>query len=202
MARLATNIRGGFDGHIYVGLAGATAPVNPSVAWDVDEFDEMGWISDDGVSGARGRDTNEVFAMGATNAPVWSRITSQESTLEVTLMETTAKVAALFYGQSTGAMTSTAAAGGVPQFLTMIEQAITSPTEYALGIDLTDGTFLYRRYYPRVTVTETGDLNWNSNDPLLYPITFKAMIGSDGTIGKHMWSGLALPSPAFPLVPA
>ena len=203
VSRNTGNIRGGFDGHIYVGGKGAAAPADPVVPWDVDDFVEMGWLTDDGIVNARSRDINEVMAMGVTTAPVWSRVTSQESTLAVTFMETRAEVLAVFFGQRTTDMTSTAAVTGgspVPQFTTLIEQATTQPAEYALGIDLVDGDYLYRRFYPRVQVTETGDLSFVTTDPLGYPVTFKAMIGADGTVAKHMWANLALPAAAFPPV--
>jgi hypothetical protein len=200
VSRNTGNIRGGFDGHLYVGGKGATAPVNPTVAWDTDDYVEMGWLTDDGIVNARSRDINEVMAMGVTNAPVWSRVTSQESTLAVTFMETRAEVLSVFFGQATSDMTSTTAAGGVPQFTTLIEQATTEVAEYALGIDLIDGDYLYRRFYPRVQVTETGDLSFVTTDPLGYPVTFKALIGADGTVAKHMWANLALPAAAFPPV--
>src|SRR5689334_18805960 len=120
------------------------------------------------------------MAMGVTNAPVWSRITSQESTTACEFMETKAEVLALMNGISTADMVSTPAVTGgspVPQFTTMIEQANSQPAEYSLGIDLTDGTFLYRRFYSRVMVSETGDETFVTTDPLSRPVTFKHLIG-------------------------
>ena len=205
MSRNSDNIRGAFDGRIWVGRKGATAPVNPVAAWDPLQYTDFGWITDDGITGSRGREIQKVMAMGVTNAPVWSRISSQESTTTATFMETKAEIIALFNGISTADMISTPAVTGaspVPQFTTMIEQATSQVAEYSLGIDLTDGIFLYRRFYPRVNVSETGDEVFVTTDPLGRQVTFEHMIGSDGTIGKHMWANLALPAAPFPLIPA
>jgi hypothetical protein len=205
MSGNSDNIRGAFSGTVVIGRKGATSPVNPVAAWDPLAFTPMGWITDDGITAARSREIQKVMAMGVTNAPVWSRITSQESTTQCTLMETKAEIIALFNNISTADMVSTPAVTGgspVPQFITMIEQAVSQPAEYSLGIDLTDGVYLYRRFYPRVNVSETGDEVYVTTDPLGRSITFEHLIGSDGTIGKHMWANMALPAAAFPLQPA
>jgi hypothetical protein len=201
MARNAENIRGGFDGRIWVGAKGATMPVNPYAAIDTEMFTELGWLTDDGVVAARGRDVAEEYAMGATNAPVWTRVTSQESTVAVTFKETKAEVLSVFYGQSTADMATTAATGGNPQFATLIEQSTNVPEEYALVIDLSDGDFKYRRCYSRVMVTETGDQTFVTTASTGYPVTFRALIGADGTVAKHMWTELALPATVFPSLP-
>ncbi len=117
MAKNSDNVRVGYAGSVYVGLVGATAPVNPTAAWDPADWTELGHISEDGITEQSSRDTAEFKAWGFPNSPVRIQTTSQEFSFQVTFLETSHHILSLFHGIDLDDFTSTASAGGVPQFL-------------------------------------------------------------------------------------
>lgn len=202
MANTPSNIRGGFVPDVYFGAPGATRPANTTIAPDPDDFVHFGLISAEGIVLGKSIDLQEVSAMGITNYPVYTRITKQESTIALTFMETRSEVLAVFNRVTTADMTTTAAVTGTgahPQFVTLLDQPSNQPQRYSMLIDLTDGTYKNRRFYPNVQVASTGDLTFTTTgDPVGYQMTFKAVLGDDDAVPVEMWDNLILN--AFPPV--
>ncbi|GAB6898590.1 phage tail tube protein [Kineosporia succinea] len=192
MAKNSDNVRVGYAGSVYVGLVGATAPVNPTAAWDPADWTELGHISEDGITEQSSRDTAEFKAWGFPNSPVRIQTTSQEFSFQVTFLETSHHILSLFHGIDLDDFTSTASAGGVPQFLKANKGSETGPQERALGIDVIDGTHLQRIIVPKAQITETGDLSYKTDEMVQYQVTFKGLVGSDGVSWTKMWTNLSL----------
>ncbi len=191
-------IRGGFVPNIYFGPPNPTFPVNGHVEPDDETFVNVGLNTDDGITFGKSLDVQRVKAMGITNYPVYTRITSQESTISFTLMQTSSEVIAAFNRITTAAMATTAAASGVPQFLTITDVPASQPAQYSLIIDLEDGIYKNRKCYPTVEVADTGDQVYTTTgDPLGYQFTFDVVLGEDGTLPFQYWENVV--KDPFPL---
>lgn len=188
------NVRVGYAGRFVFGAPGVTFPVNPQVAWDADDFIDGGYISEDGVTTGASREAQDFYAWGFPNAPVRSQTTREEHTVRFTLIETTASSLSLYYGVPIADMTSTAAAGGVPQFISFTTGLGSDPDIRAIGLDVIEGDKLIRRCYPRAQVVDRGDQVFKSDSLVGWDITFKALLSSDGTSCLHYVSDVTLPS--------
>lgn len=191
MADNPTNVRMGYAGAVYIGEVGATAPVDPETAWDADDWTRLGLISEDGITEQSSQETAEVRAWGYRAAPVRTQVTSEEFSFQLTFLETNVQILSIFFGIPLDDFTSTAASGGHAQFLKVIKGMDDKPQYRALGIDVIDGDYLTRIVVPRAQLTERGDLSYKTDEPVGYQMTFRGLIGSDGTSWTRMWTNVA-----------
>ncbi len=191
MAKNSDNVRVGYAGSVYVGLLGATAPVDPETAWDGDDWIELGHISEDGISEQASQDVAEFKAWGYPNSPVRIQTTSEEFSFSITFMESNIQVLSLFHNIELDDFVNTAAGGGHRQFLKVVKGLATQPQVRALGIDVVDGDHLTRIIVPKAQVTDRGDLSYKTDENVGYQMTFKGLVGADGTSWTRMWTEVA-----------
>lgn len=194
MAADPTKVQVGYKGQVVVGAPGVTFPTNPHTAWDAEDFFDLGLVSDDGVTIGASQDVQEFFAWGRPIAPVRTQVTSEEFTVQLSLIETNPYALSLYFGVPLSGFTSTAASSPVPQFLAFTKGLASSPDIRAVGLDVIDGNKLFRYQFPRAQVTDRGDLTFKSDELISYQITFRALLSSDDVAMKVMVSDLALPA--------
>ncbi len=191
MAKNSDNVRVGYAGSVYIGLPGATAPVDPETAWDADDWTELGHITEDGITEQSSQDVAEFKAWGYPNSPVRIQTTSEEFSFQITFMETNVQILSIFHGIELDDFASTAASGGHAQFLKAMKGMAQVPQVRALGIDVVDGTHLTRIIVPKAQLTDRGDLSYKTDETVNYQMTFKGLVGSDGYSWTRMWTNVA-----------
>lgn len=162
MAKDLANIRiyGDSDGAVYVAPKGTTMPTAlgaPGVA-----FEEIGWISEDGVSINTEQDSNAYNAWQGGKV-VRRRITSSEDQFTFQALEENAAVVGLYLpgadiSTSTG-VTTIVPADGVPV------------DERAFVLDFFDGDVHKRYNVIRGEVTERGEVPHRNTDMTIYEFT-------------------------------
>lgn len=162
MALTSSNVRVAVTGAVYVGPTTADAPTTPTSALDVD-FVDLGYISEDGVTEERERDTEDI--KGHNGVIVRTVVTEASATFTMTLIETKKEVIELFYGS---AVTSTVGYGHIS-----VDPAETGGRK-SFVIDTVDGSENIRTYIPEGEVVEVGEVARKVDEPLAYEITIKA----------------------------
>lgn len=162
MATSSANVRVAVTGELLIGSVGATAPTTTASATTT--FTGLGYISDDGITESRSRDTNDITAF-QNGDTVRTVVTSASLTYALTLIETKKETLELYYGvtATTGASEGSfvvvpAATGGRKAFI----------------LDVIDGSELRRTYIPQGEVTEIGDLVYQNGEPIGYEVTISA----------------------------
>jgi hypothetical protein len=191
VAKNSDNVRVGYAGSVYIGDVGATAPVDPETAWDSDDWLELGHISEDGITEQSSQDVAEFKAWGFPNSPVRIQTTSEEFSFQITFLETNINILSIFHGIDVDDFASTAAASGKQQFLKFVKGMAQTPQIRSLGIDVIDGTHLTRIIVPRAQLTDRGDLSYKTDEMQQYQMTFKGLVGSDGTSWTRMLTNVA-----------
>lgn len=179
----STKLRVGYSGAIYVGPVGSTMPADPFVAVDPGLIN-MGYVSDAGVTQTFGQNTADFMAWGNTNAPVLSRVTSEDTTFKFVLLQTTKEVMSFYYGLQTTDWTDTAAVTGVgakPAYSKFTRLAASTPDVRAMVLDVVDGANTRRICIPRMQITAHGDLVYKSDTLVEYDITVRALLASDNS---------------------
>jgi len=179
------------------GLTGGTTPTvtvtAPTSGSSVDlvtlpaGYEDLGWISADGVTYGRTTEVSDVRSFGSVE-PTRSDVTSDTITMAVEALETKLLTLGLYSGADTSELQATAGTG---------EFSISKPNvpgfRYyrVLGLYVDrddDGRELYiARYMPRARITEWGEQQFNDgDDPITYPMTFTGY--EDSVSGySHRW---------------
>jgi hypothetical protein len=162
MALDSTKVRAAVSGAVSVGLTTATPPTG--TGGTLTGFNDLGYVSDAGVTEARSRDTNDIRAWQG-GALVRTLITSGSLTYNFVLLETKLETVKLFYGAT---ITSTVTDGNF----------VIIPTQtggrQSFVIDVIDGAELIRTYVPQGEVTEVGDHVYVNSDAVGYEVTLTA----------------------------
>jgi hypothetical protein len=157
----------------------AAAPTNSTTALDA-AFDDVGYISEDGVVETRDRSTNNIIAW--QNADVVRTVTTESSiTVQFTMIETNRNSLELFYG--------TAVTGVAPLGAINITPS-DSGGRKSIVVDYVDGTKFVRLYLPEAEVTEVGELTLASGDPVGYEVTITGYPVAAGYSAQKFWSEL------------
>lgn len=167
MALNAANVRVAVTGAVYVGTALATAPADATTALSAN-WTDLGFVSEDGVSEERERDTETIKAW--QNATVVREVVTEASLrYTFTCIETKKEVVETFYGATASAdgkiVINPGAQGGAKP----------------LVIDVIDGAQTIRIYAPAAELTEVGEQVYASGEPVGYEMTFTCY--HDGTLG-------------------
>lgn len=160
-------------------VAGAiyNAPVGTEIPKDAktqlsEEFRELGFISEDGVTNSRSTDGDTVNAWGGT--PVLQTQTSTEDSFSFTLIEATnIETLKTVYGEKN--VTGTLDTGIV------IKVNSDEPEEFIWVVDMIfKGGVLKRIVIPKGKVSEVGDITYNDSDPVGYETTLKCAADATG----------------------
>lgn len=178
-------------------LTGGTSPAvgvsttTPGVGVDLDVlpdgWQDLGWITSDGVTYGRTTEVSDVTSFGSVQ-PTRSDVTQDTITMSVVAQETSLLTLGLYTGADTGALTATAGTG---------EFSISKPDIPGFRYYRILGMFIDRdddgreivmaRYMPRARITEWGEQQLNDgDDPITYSMTFTGY--EDSTVGySHRW---------------
>lgn len=185
-------IRKARDGSCFIAPTSATALTaltsgsTPDLVTLPTDYEDLGWISQDGAAYARTTEVSEVNSFGSVEA-TRSDTTRDTITLSVTCQETRLTTLGLYTGAATSSITSAATTG---------EVQIAKPSRPGfrhyrlLGLfvdDGDDGEIWIARFMPRARVTEVGEQTFtDGDDPISYPVTFQGF--EDSTLGySHKW---------------
>lgn len=135
-------------------------------------WDDLGLLSNDGVSLASDVTTSDVQSWGSVT-PTRTDIISDTTTLTVTAQETKALTIGILSGVDVAALTPNVDTG---------EVAFAKPTRpagsyyrlFSLAVDLADGGEIYiGRFLPRAKKSNQGEQAFGGgDDPISYPFTF------------------------------
>jgi hypothetical protein len=168
MALVAQNVRVAVTGGIYRAALNTTLPTSATTTAP-GGFTDLGYISDEGVTQAVGRDVSDISAW--QNGDVVRVVqTSHTVTYSLTFIETNGSVLETAYGNYEDL-------GGGEGKVELTGDIMPS---YAWLIDVIDGTTKIRLALPNGQVTETGDTTFVNGDLISYPVTITAFPDSDG----------------------
>lgn len=158
MALDSSNVRVAITGAIYVAPTSTTAPTDASTALDAG-FIDLGYVSEDGVTKATDRSTNDIIAW-QNAAKVRTVVTDSGVSFQFVLIETTVAGVGLYTGATVDPTTGKVsvdpgATGGRKSFV----------------FDVIDGTKVRRIYVAEGEVSEIGDQVFTSGDAIGYDIT-------------------------------
>ena len=158
----------------------ATAPIDATTPLEDlgPEWRNVGYISEDGVTEARERSSENIIAW--QNADVVRTVVTEASiTVQFTMIESNPNSVELFYGapvQADGSVEIVPAeSGGRRSFI----------------IDYIDGSKRVRMYLPSAEVTEVGETTLASGSAVGYDVTITGYPGPDGFSAKKWYSALA-----------
>lgn len=161
MALNSANVRVAVTGTVSVGPVGTTAPTGGNDALNA-AFDDLGYVSEDGVTETRDRTSNSLRAW-QNGDRVREVVTEANLSYEFTMVETKQETVELYYGGTVNTTT-----GGIP-----IVPAKTGGRK-AFVIDVVDGDEYIRTYIPEGEVTEVGEQVYQSGEAIGYQVTISA----------------------------
>jgi hypothetical protein len=186
MASNADFLRAGATGVAWTGAIGATFPVDFAAPAAAPTWNDVGYISEEGLSQAIAEDRKTWTPWGRT-APVRTQLTSSVKTFKVTCWETNQTVLGLYYKQ--------AAADLAPDVTTDVidftDANALNQDRRAFLFEVTDGANnLIRHAVPIGEVTGRGDIVNRTDELITYELTITAYPGSDG-VSVHSYFKLA-----------
>jgi hypothetical protein len=176
MALNAENVQVGTTGAIYVGPTSATAPSGATTT--LTGFDDLGYVSSDGVTETRDRSTNQIRAWQNSDL-VREVVTEATASFSATLLETNMKTLEAYYGVTVDSVDGSievnpSATGGRKSFV----------------IDLIDGADAIRTYIPAGEILSVGEQVYQNGEPVGYEITITAYASEAGFSFKKFYSAL------------
>jgi hypothetical protein len=143
------------------------------------DWDDLGWLTDDGAAFSRSVSTSDVTSWGSVS-PTRSDVTADTTTLAVTAQETKLLTIGLATGVDMGGITPNATTG---------EVSIAKPTRpsgrfyraLSVAVDLGDAGEIYiGRFLPRAKVTGFSDQAMGGGDaPITWGVTLTGYEDSD-----------------------
>lgn len=161
-------------GGIYRAPLGTTLPTDATTDLG-SAFEEMGYVSDDGVTNSLSPDVNILKAWGGD--VVYATDNGKTDTFAMTLIETL-KAAVLKAVHGTDNVTGTDAATGLATTVN------NDPAEEAIWvIDMIQrGGILKRIVIPDGIITDIGDINYTDDDPSGFPITITCLADANSAL--------------------
>jgi hypothetical protein len=150
----------------------AGPPVTIDLAPLPTEWDDLGWLSNDGAAFSRDVSTSDVTSWGSVS-PTRSDVTADTSTLTVVAQETKLLTIGLATGADLAAVTPAANTGEVS-----IENPARPSSKFyrvlSLAVDLGDAGEIYiGRFMPRAKVTSYAEQSFGGgDDPISWGVTF------------------------------
>lgn len=172
-------------GAVYIAPAGTEIPTDASAPLSED-FECIGYISEDGVTISEERDSEDMKAWGGDT--VKSSQTSYKETFAFTPIEINPAVARMQYGDENvtvedGKMLVKHNSGAIPEKVMVIETVPNSKT-----VD--------RIVVPKAQLTEKGDLSLTDSDPMGRESTFTALPDDSGNTAYEYMAITGLTAPA------
>lgn len=168
MALISQNVRVAVTGGVYRADLGTTLPTSALSALGGD-FEDMGYISEEGVTQSIARDVTNIAAW--QNGDVVRTVqTSHIVTYTFTLIESKDEVFRTIYGN----FTDLGGGEGVSEITGDILDS------HAWVLNVIDGTNRIRLCIPDGQVTETGDITWTNGELIGYPVTVTTFPDGDG----------------------
>ena len=187
MALNSANGRVAVTGAVSVASTSAEAPDDADTP--LADFDDLGYVHEDGVTETRDRSTEKLKAW--QNADVVREVVTEASmTYQFKLIETKRETLELYYGatvEDDGSLTIVpSSTGGRQSFV----------------LDVVDGDDFIRAYIPSGEVTEVGEQVYASGEAIGYEVTIAGypstkILTPDGNPGsvKKWYSSLVVPAP-------
>ncbi|MFD9949685.1 hypothetical protein ACFWYW_55635 [Nonomuraea sp. NPDC059023] len=174
MALDAAKVRVAVTGAVYAGPTSATAPTSATSSVPA-AYNDMGYISEDGVTEAYDEDTQDIQAWQG-GAIVRTLISSSKATLQFTMIESKASTLELFHKGST--MESL----GVNGY--KIDVKTPNVVRKKFILDVLDGDKHIRIYVPDGEVTERGEITYVNDDTISYNVTVTCYPVADVVLTK------------------
>lgn len=142
-------------------------------------YDDLGWLSDDGVQFSRDVSSSEVTSFGSVT-PTRTDITADTTTMQVTAQETKLLTIGLATGADVSGITPDAQSGEV----SIAKPGRPKSKHYrvlSLAVDEGDGGEIYvARFLPRAKVTGYSEQSFSSgDDPVTWGVTLTGEEDSD-----------------------
>lgn len=167
MSLTADNVRVGVTGAVY-GAASGTALPNDVDAVLGSEFDELGYLSEDGITQTINSDVTDIRAW--QNGDIVRKVqTSHDLVYAMSFLETNEHTLRTYYGDYTG----TTDAG-------TIEVRGEMGIRQSWVFNVVDGGAKLRVVIPDGQVTERGDIAYVNGDAIMYPVTITAYPDNTG----------------------
>lgn len=170
MAVNTANVRTGTSGVVAVGPIATTAPTSATAQMPTG-FIDLGAVSEDGITEARERSTNQII-IWQDAAVARESVTEASFTLNLTLVESKKEVIETYYG---------ATVSGTDGSYVIVPASTGGRKSYL--VDVVDAGKVKRIYIPSGEVTEVGDVVYQNGEPVGYEITITAYYGTYGTGG-------------------
>lgn len=168
-------------GAIYRAPLGTTLPQNAVDELDA-AFEEMGYVSEDGVSENISRESESIKAWGGDTVLVTQ--TSKEDTFTWKLIESLNIVAMkATYGDDN-------VTGSAQEGIT-IKSNSKELGSHVYVIDALFGSRAFRMLIPDGSVTEIGEIVYRDNEPVGYELTITAKADADGNTAYKYIQGIA-----------
>jgi hypothetical protein len=177
MALAPANVRVAVTGTVSVGPTTAAAPTDADTA--LTGFNDLGYVSEDGVTETRDRSTTTIKAW-QNAATVREVVTEASLQYKLTLLETKEETVQAYYGTAVNATDGS---------VTIVPSSTGGQNSYV--IDVVDGTDYIRTYIPLGEIIEVGDQVYASGEAVGYEVTISAYEGPSGWSAKKFYSALA-----------
>lgn len=176
MALTSANVRVAVTGEVLVGATSATAPTG--TGGTTTGFSGLGYVSDDGITETRDRDTDEIKAW-QNGDTVRTLVTGGTLTYQFTMLETSKDTIETFYGAT---VTQTATDGS----WVIVPTATGGRRSFI--IDVVDGSELRRIYIPQGEVTEVDDVTYANGEAIGYNVTITAYPDTTLSGNAKVWA--------------
>ena len=169
MALTAANVRVGVTGAVYVAPIATALPTDATTAL-ANDYDDVGFIHEDGVTETQDTDTEDIKAWqnGATVRKVQ---TSHDLMYQFTMLETNATVLEEYYGDFTE---------GAASADDVVEITGEELPNRRWVLSVVDGLEVIRIVVPDGQITERGDVTYANNEAIGREVTITCYPDSTG----------------------
>jgi hypothetical protein len=147
-------------GSVYIAPVGTAPPADTTTPWAA-AWKDLGYLSEDAVARSFDSETVDIMAWQA-DAPVYTDLTLTQ-TLQFQLMQWNEDTLVFAYGGGVAASGKYSAPA----------KAAYDPT--ALGVEIVQGSTVYRMVVARAKITEVGDSNFKGDEAAVLDVTLKVL---------------------------
>lgn len=167
-------------GHVYVAPEGTTLPTDIDTALS-GSFVDLGYLSENGISGNFGVETLDIRAWQA-ETPVRRIVTARTGEVSFELMEWSADTVELAFG---GGTWTEGSSGPPKEFTYTFPTADDSIAEFTFLFDVEDGATHYMFCFNRGTITGGATFQFTRGAAALLPVTVGLLADeATGAVGK------------------
>jgi hypothetical protein len=170
----AQKVRVAVTGAVYAGPTASTAPTSAVSAVPAG-YNDLGYISEDGVTEAYDEDVQDIQAWQG-GAIVRTLISSSKASLSFTMIESKASTLELYHKGST----MEAVSGGFK-----IDVKLPNVVRKKFILDVLDGSTHLRIYVPDGEVTERGEITYINDETISYNVTITCYPVADVVMTKY-----------------